>query len=477
MDKPIFNRTKIIATIGPASSDKETLLSMIQNGVDVCRLNFSHGDYEQHAQVAATIREINEEYGLNVAILCDLQGPKIRVGTFETEYINLVKGEHIYFTTDESKADDTHLYITYGNFPKDVAKGDRILLDDGKIRLEALESDNDKLVKAKIIHGGKLFPKKGVNLPSTNISLPCLTEKDLKDLDFVIDLEPDWIALSFVRESYDIIALRQKLENRQSFAKIIAKIEKPQALENIDDIIDTTDAIMIARGDLGVEVPIEELPLAQKDIVRKSIQQHKPVIIATQIMESMVSSPQPTRAEINDVANAVLDGADALMLSGETSVGEFPVEVIQNMQKIISKVEDSGRIFNVDNAVNHDSETFFSDALCKTAVNVSSSVQASAIVGMTVSGYTAFKLASFRPKAFIFIFTGNHKLLTQLSLIWGVRGYFYDKYVSTDETIQDVNAILEEKGYVKAGDRVINTASMPIHERGRSNTLKITIID
>ena len=476
MIKPVFNRTKIIATIGPASSSEEILTKMFMEGVDVCRLNFSHGAHEEHLRVMQTIRKINDEYGLNVSILCDLQGPKIRIGALDVEYIDLVEGEKFSFTTNKAKVKEGVTYITYQNFAQDVSEGDRVLLDDGKLVLRVTDTNRIDLVETEVVHGGPLYPKKGVNLPSTKISLPCLTEKDLADLDFILEHSPDWIALSFVRESYDILALRQILEARNCNAKIIAKVEKPQALENIDSIIDATDAVMIARGDLGVEVPIEELPMAQKSIVAKCLVKSKPVIIATQIMESMVSSPQPTRAEINDVANAVLDGADALMLSGETSVGKFPIHVIRNMQKIISKVEDQSTIYEKNVPLDKNSETFLSDALCKTAVGTSITSHAKAIVSMTVSGYTAFKISSFRPKAHTIIFTGNKKLLTQLSLIWGVWGFYYDKYQSTDQTIEEVNKILQESGFVDHGDIIINTASMPIKERSRTNTLKISIV-
>lgn len=477
MIKPVYNRTKIVATLGPASSDRETLTKMFIEGVDVCRLNFSHGSHEQHLEVIKTIRSINEEYGLHVSILCDLQGPKIRIGELPNEYVDLVEGETLYMTSDKSKQNEQTVFITYPEFAQDVNVGDRILLDDGKLVLEVADTNKKDLVTTTIKHGGKLFPKKGVNLPNTKISLPCLTEKDLADLDFILDHQPDWIALSFVRESYDILALRQILESRQSPAKIIAKIEKPQALENLDSIIEETDAVMVARGDLGVEVPIEELPLSQKLIVKKCLEKSKPVIIATQMMESMINSPQPSRAEITDVANAVIDGADALMVSGETSVGKFPVEVIKNMQKIVRKIEDVGDYFHIQHDADTNSPTFLSDALCKNAVDTSASVKAKAIVGMTVSGYTAFQLSSHRPHAFIFIFSGNKRLLSQLSLIWGVRGMYYDKYKSTDQTFKDVNQELKDKGFVDQGELVINTASMPINERSRTNTLKITIID
>lgn len=451
---------------------------MVVEGLDVCRLNFSHGTYDEHASVVKNIREINEENGLNVATLFDLQGPKIRVGDLGgSEYIKIGRGDEIFFTTDASKQDEKHLYITYQNFPKDVAEDEKILLDDGKIIMKVVETNRKDLVKAVVLHGDRIYPKKGVNLPSTNISLPCLTEKDLKDLDFVLTQDPDWIALSFVREASDIHQLREIIEKHNSPAKIIAKIEKPQALENIDEIIDATDAIMIARGDLGVEVPMEELPLTQKSIVKKCLKKARPVIIATQIMESMISSPQPTRAEINDVANAVIDGADALMLSGETSVGKFPVHVIRTMQRIIKRIEDHDSAFEYDEImVNTDSPTFLSDALCKHAVKLSGEINAKAIVGMTVSGYTAFQMSRHRPKAYIFVFSKEKKILSQISMVWGARGYQYNNFESTDNTFEDVNAMLRNRGLVDSGDLVINTASMPIQEKQRANAVKISSI-
>lgn len=475
MIKSTFNRTKIIATIGPASSDKEVLEQMIKEGVDVCRLNFSHGSHEQHADVISTIREINHENELHVSILCDLQGPKIRVGELEEDYVELIDGNVIGLTTDQSKESYHNLYINYEQFPKDVKKGDRILLDDGKLELKVVSSDSDSQVKAEVIHGGRLLPKKGVNLPSTEISLPCLTPKDLVDLEFALKNDADWIALSFVRKADDIRELKEIIRQRGRQSKVIAKIEKPQAIENIDEIIDATDAIMIARGDLGVEVPMEELPLLQKKIVKKCLAKGRPVIIATQMMESMIISPSPTRAEINDVANAVMDGADTLMLSGETSVGKYPATVIHSMQKIIQRLERQLKDYQKKRVLDYDSPTFLSDALCKNAVTVADGVNAKAIVGMTHSGYTAYQLSRHRPHAPIFIFSANRALLSQLSLVWGVRCYYYNKYVSTDQTFEDVNQLLRKLGFVEEGEVIVNTASMPIHEKHRTNAIKISV--
>ncbi|MBI3143106.1 MAG: pyruvate kinase [Bacteroidetes bacterium] len=476
MYKPIFNRTKIIATLGPASTNETVLRQLFLEGLDVCRLNFSHGLHAEHLASMELVRKLNQELGLHVAIMCDIQGPKIRVGQMPEGGMELRQGAVFNLTTNKDLVNEQTTYITYPDIARDVKKGDRLLLDDGKMVLEVVQSNNKDLVETVVVHGGQLKSNKGVNLPNTNVSLPCITDKDLEDLEFILDHNPDWIALSFVREAYDILTLRQILESRQSAARIIAKIEKPQALKNIDSIIDAADAIMIARGDLGVELPIEELPMAQKRIVKKCLVKSKPVIIATQIMESMVTSPQPTRAEINDVANAVLDGADALMLSAETSVGQFPVEVIRKMQRIIGRVEEELPIYNQGYLPQDGSPTFLSDALCKYAVETSQAVGAKAIASMTVSGYTAMKISSFRPKAHVFIFSGNKKLLTQISLVWGVRGFFYNNYVSTDQTIEEVNAILMANGLVFQGDIVINTASMPIKERMRTNTIKISVI-
>ena len=480
----IFNRTKIIATIGPASNTKEMLVSLANAGVNVFRINFSHGTHEEHKEVIDYIKQINEERGSNHAILADLQGPKIRVGKIENNGIELEEWDVLTITTDECVGNKDCVYLTYKNFPQDVRAGEVVLMDDGKLQFEVIETDGKKNVKVRTIHGGILSSKKGVNLPNTKVSLPCLTVKDLKDLSFVLKQEVHWIALSFVRSATDVFELKKFLQRHNSPAKVIAKIEKPEAIEDIDDIIEETDAIMVARGDLGVEVPVELLPNIQKAIVSKCIRASKPVIIATQLMESMISNPTPSRAEVADVANSVYDGADAVMLSGETSVGKFPVRVIETITKIIDEVEKDPSLYMASDGSNkwgnypgRESFTFLSDAVCFNACKISDNIDARAIIGMTKSGYTGYKISSFRPKAKIFVFTENKFLLNILSLVWGVKAFYYDRFVSTDETIADVLHILKTYGFVRKGDIAINTASMPIRAKARTNMLKVSVVE
>lgn len=467
------NKTKIIATIGPASASKEVLRTMMESGVDVFRLNFSHGSHEDHASVIENIRQLNDELKNYTAILADLQGPKLRVGVVEDDQF-LEVGNELVFTTNECVGNAKKVFMTYQEFPKDVAKGDRILLDDGKLVLEAVSSNRKDEVVAKVIQGGKLSSKKGVNLPNTKISLPCLTEKDLKDLDFIIQQDLAWVGLSFVRNAADIVELREILNKNGSKTKIVAKIEKPEAVWDITNIITQSDAIMVARGDLGVEVPLHHVPIIQKDIVQKSRKAAKPVIIATQMMESMISSLTPSRAEVSDVANAVTDGADAVMLSGETSVGKYPSEVVNTIYQIVTNAEAYGGIYHKETPPVVNNERFITDSVCYNSCKLAEQVGAKAIVTMTFSGYTAFKIASSRPEAWIFVFTSNHRILNMLSLIWGVKGFYYDKFVSTDHTIADIKYILKKKGYLETGDMVINIASMPIAEKGMSNMMRLS---
>ena len=468
------NKTKIVATLGPASDSKEQIRELIENGVNVCRLNFSHGQHEQVAKIIDRIREADRELGSFTAILADLQGPKIRIGEVENGAVNLEDDAEVTFTVKEQLSNTDKIYINYEQFPTDVSKGERILIDDGKLMFEIVDTDGKQDVKAKVLHGGQLSSKKGVNLPNTLISLPCLTEKDRKDLDFILTCDVDWIALSFVRKASDIDELRDLIKDAGQDIRIIAKIEKPQAIDNLDEIIDTTDGVMVARGDLGVEIPMQEVPLIQKEIVRKCQLQAKPVIIATQMMETMIENITPTRAEVNDVANAVMDGADAVMLSGETSVGKHPAEVIKAMYKILIEVESFEGIYYKEFEPDINQDRFISDNVCFSAVRLSKRTGASGIVTMTFSGYTAFKISSFRPKSHVFVFTGNIKLLNTLSLLWGTRAFFYDKFVSTDQTIDDIKFELKKKGYLDEDDLVINIASMPIANRGMSNMLRLS---
>ena len=471
-----FNKTKIIATIGPATYSKEVLDELVSEGTNVCRLNFSHGSYEEYDQVIRAIRDISKEKNINIGILADLQGPKLRIGEIEGGSIDLKEGERIIITSKELKGSNKKLYVNYPNLSSELKENDPILINDGKIRLRVQETHPEE-VTAIIEQGGELTSKKGVNLPNTGLSLPSLTEKDLNDLDFALKNQIEWIALSFVRSSQDIKDLKSLISKKRKKAKVIAKIEKPQALDDIESIIKVADGIMVARGDLGVEVPLHSLPLIQKRIVAKSRIHSKPVIIATQMMESMMQNLTPSRAEVNDVANAVMDGADAVMLSGETSVGKYPVEVIKTIYKIIDNAETYEDLYYKMNVLNLSSNRDISDSICQNAIKLARDTKAKAIVTMSFSGYTGFKISSFRPKANTFVFTANRPILNMLSLLWGVRGFYYNKFVSTDDTINDIMGKLENEGLINKDDLIINIASMPIRGKGKSNMLKLSRVE
>ncbi len=469
--------TKIVATVGPASNSYEKLLDLVKAGVDIFRLNFSHGSHEDHRQVIQHIRLINEQFNTHVGILADLQGPKLRVGKIKDEPLMLEDNDEIVFVNKPCEGTKEHIYMSYQQLAKDVKENEDILVDDGKIRLRVISTNGKDTVRLKVTHGGPLRSNKGVNLPNTKVSLPALTEKDLKDLDFILTQPVNWIALSFVRSPKDLKDLRSRIDAKGHPAKIISKIEKPEALARIDKIIKNSNGIMIARGDLGIEVPIEELPLIQKNIIQKCIQRARPVIVATQMMESMIDNPTPTRPEVTDVANAVLDGADAVMLSGETAMGKFPVKVVQTMTKIIDQIERN-KYYELRFPVpSPKSSTFISDVICFNAVDVAEKLDAKAITGMTVTGYTAFKVSSRRPKRKIFIFSDRMHMLATLNLVWGVQGFYYDKFTTTDGTIDDIIEILKSAGEVVPGDLVVNIASMPLQRRLRTNTLKVTEVE
>lgn len=477
-----MKRTKIVVTLGPASSSVEVIEEMIKAGADVCRINFSHGSHDNVQQQINNIRTANKKLNAHTAILADLQGPKLRIGVVENNAVELIAGKEIVITTEECTGTAERVYITYPQFPKDVKVGENILIDDGKILLKVVATNGKNEVRAVVSHGGILSSKKGVNLPNTKVSLPSLTEKDIKDLEFALAQNADWIGLSFVRSAADIIELKHRIKNFSlaAKAKVVAKIEKPEALNEIDSIIKETDALMVARGDLGVEVPMQEVPVIQKMLVRKCLEQSKPVIIATQMMESMITNISPTRAEVNDVANSVMDGADAVMLSAETSVGNHPAKVVQAMTKIIEHIEEESTIYNRDNAapeLNLHNDRFISDSICYTAAKMAQRTKAAAIITMTHSGYTAFKLSSHRPKASIFVFTDNQQILTTLNLVWGVKGFYYDKNISTDHTIADIKFILKKEGYIQTSDLIINIASVPLSEKGKSNMVKLSAVE
>ncbi|HMP29074.1 MAG TPA: pyruvate kinase [Saprospiraceae bacterium] len=464
-------KTKIVATIGPACSSREGLLSLVKAGVDVFRLNFSHGSHEEHLEVINRIVSINEEYGTHVSILADLQGPKLRVGAMENDGIEIAPGDILTFTNEKCIGTKDKIYMSYDQFAQDVNVGEKILVDDGKIVLEVVSTNKVNEVKLKVLFGNKLSSKKGVNLPDTNVSLPCLTEKDLIDLEFILQQPVNWIALSFVRKAEDILDVKERIAAAGKDMLVVAKIEKPEAIKNIKEIIKVTDCIMIARGDLGVEIPIEKLPSLQKMIIKKCIQKAKPVIVATQMMESMITNPSPTRAEVTDVANAVLDGADAVMLSGETSVGAHPAKVVEAMNAIILDAELHYEMMDKRTKPDPESDSYLSDVICLTAPKIAEEIGAKAIIGLTV------KISSYRPSAMIYIFSEKVHMLKTLNLVRGVKCFSYDKFTTTDETIHDTIEILKSKGILKTGDLAVNTGSMPLHKRFKTNTVKITIVE
>jgi len=461
--------------MGPASNTEERLEALIQAGMNVARLNFSHGEHAIHGQTIANVRKVDEKLGTHTALLADLQGPKLRIGELEGGQIDLVKGEELLIRTGKETGTSGVVYTNYMQFARDVKAGEPVLMDDGKLELRVLETDGKGEVRCEVVHGGVLKPRKGINLPSTAISLPCITEKDAVDLAYALEQDVDWIGLSFVRKAQDIVELRERIEAEGKHTRIIAKIEKPEALEDLDGILEETDAVMIARGDLGVEIPKQEVPLVQKDIIQRCMHMGKPVIVATQMMESMIEASVPTRAEVNDVANAVLDGADAVMLSAETSVGAYPVEAVTAMTDIIESMEGQDRMYYHERPpLSPEDDRFISDSMCYNACRLAKRVNATAIVTMTFSGYTAVHVSSQRPKAHIFMFTANKRVLAQMSLVWGVSAFPYLKMVSTDHTIADIKFELTKMGAVTDGDFVVHLASMPIADAGRTNMLKLS---
>ena len=470
-------KTKIVATLGPACSDREIMKDMMAAGVNVFRINFSHADYAVVEQNVKTIRSLNKELDYNVAVLADLQGPKLRVGVMQ-EGVELKVNDLFTFTTNNCEGTQEKAYMTYQHFPQDVKAGERILVDDGKLLFEVISTNGKDEVVTKVLRGGTLKSKKGVNLPNTNVSQPALTKKDVKDALFAISLEVDWIALSFVRTADDLDLLNKLIADNSTYKiPVIAKIEKPEALLNISKICSHCDGLMVARGDLGVEIPMEEVPLVQKSLVAQAKKARIPVIIATQMMETMIENQVPTRAEVNDVANSIMDGADAVMLSGETSVGKYPLEVIKKMRSIIEKVENSALIKMDTSSFNTVNERLITKTICQQACIMAENIDVAAINTLTNSGYTAFHISARRPHAHILAFTSNRRIMAMLNLLWGVKAFYYEKMMSTDATIIDINNIAKEKGYIDTGDYTISLTSMPIKEKGMVNTLRLTQID
>jgi len=475
-----FHKTKIVATVGPACDTYEKLLDLVKAGVNVFRLNFSHGNHEDKAKIIEHIRKINVAEPYNISILADLQGPKLRVGDIKDGALAIVPGDILTFTSREKVVGTKEkIYVSYPDLHHDVQVGNKILIDDGKLEVVVVSVSPDGDVKVAVTYGGTLLPKKGVNLPDTKISLPAMTEKDIIDLEFIIAQQCDWVALSFVRKVEDIIDLKRRLADKNSLTKVIAKIEMPSALEDLRNIVLESDGVMVARGDLGVELPVEKVPMAQREIIRKCIHRAKPVIVATQMMESMIDRVKPNRSEITDVANAVLEGADAVMLSAETATGQHPVLVVETMRKIILEVERTEYPYNreEDLVPQPHSPSFLSDAICYNACKLAKDANADALVGMTQSGYTAFILSSYRPKSPLYIFSKEKTLINQLSLSWGVRAFHYAEEEGIDDIIEDQHTILKERAFIKKGDVVVNTGSLPIEQHLPTNMLKITKIN
>ena len=471
-----IKKTKIVATLGPACSTRETMKAMMESGVNVFRINFSHADHKDVLERIKIIRELNVSLGFHVAILADLQGPKLRVGKMKEGTV-VTEGQEVKFTTDKIELGTADaIYMNYAQFPQDVSPGEQVLLDDGKLIFEVIETDKKARVKARVVQGGELKSKKGVNLPNTNISLPALTKKDIKDAVFAIKQDVDWIALSFVRHKQDVDDLRKLIQEHGKYdIPIISKIEKPEALVNIKEIVNASNALMVARGDLGVEVPAEEVPIVQKELVQRAKIARIPVIVATQMMESMIDGLTPTRAEVNDVANSVMDGADAVMLSGETSIGKYPVEVIQATRRIVVSVENSSLIQVPRKAPKNKNNRFVTKSVCYHAATMADEIDAKAICTLTNSGYTAYQISAWRPSASVLVFTSNPRIMAQLNLLWGVKGRLYEGCGSTDDTVKEVNAMAREKGYVKEGDLIINLVAMPLADRGKVNTLRVSM--
>ena len=473
-----IKKTKIIATLGPASSSFECIKSLIKEGVDVLRINFSHSTHKEAEKLIQDIRRISKSLSANTAILADLQGPKLRIGEVERN-TELLDGDIIIIMTGkEFKGNNKKLYLNYNNLAKDIKKGEKILIDDGKIILKVIEINKKNEIIAEVVQGGILSSNKGFNLPNTSISQPALTNKDIEDAIFSAKQNVDWIALSFVRHGADLESLIKLLnKNTNHRIPVIAKIEKPEGVRNIDEIMKYASGIMVARGDLGVEINAAEVPLIQKKIVNKAKKARIPVIIATQMMESMMKTLNPNRAEVNDVANSIMDGADAVMLSGETSIGEHPIEVIKTISQIIGKVENSDLIsLKHKHPTDFESERFITKSVCYHAAKIANDTKAKAISTLTNSGYTAYQISSWRPKTHVLVFTSNKRIVTQLNLLWGVKAFYYDSSESTDRTIEEINKIAVEKNILQKDDKVINLTSMPIEKKGMVNTIRVSKI-
>lgn len=471
-----LKKTKIVCTIGPASESKENLTLLMEKGMDICRLNFSHGSHDEHKVRIDRIKEVREILSKPVAILLDTKGPEIRTGKFAEPEVELVAGQEFTITMDEVLGDNKICSVSYKELVNDIKVGDRILIDDGLIEL-TIKSISGKEILTEVENGGIIKNNKGVNIPNVKINLPAITEKDKSDILFGIENDIDFIAASFVRKASDVMAIREILEeNDATHIQIISKIENQEGVDNIDEILQVSDGIMVARGDLGVEIPTEEIPIVQKRLIKKANLLAKPVITATQMLDSMMRNPRPTRAEVTDVANAIYDGTDAIMLSGETAAGKYPIDSIETMARIAVRIEStldyenilknrqSLKSITITNAISH--------ASCTTAIDV----EASAIITATTSGYTAKAVSSYRPKAPIIAFVNSERVKRQLSLIWGVESVLGNRVESTDEMFEQSVTLSLNQGYVNHGDRVVITAGVPVGKTGTTNLIKVHIV-
>ncbi|KON86771.1 pyruvate kinase [Sporosarcina globispora] len=473
-----MRKTKIVCTIGPASESVEKLTQLIEAGMNVARLNFSHGDFQEHGQRIQNIREASEKTGKTVAILLDTKGPEIRTNNMQDGAIELKAGENIIISMNEVEGTTEKFSVTYAGLIEDVHTGSKILLDDGLIGLEVTKIDRaNSEIHTKILNSGTLKNKKGVNVPGVSVNLPGITEKDAQDVIFGIEQGVDFIAASFVRRASDVLEIRQLLEEHNaSYINIIPKIENQEGVDNIDEILEISDGLMVARGDLGVEIPAEEVPLVQKKLIKKCNAQGKPVITATQMLDSMQRNPRPTRAEASDVANAIFDGTDAIMLSGETAAGSYPVEAVQTMHNIASRAETALDHKEILSNRSKDNEHNITDAIGQSVAHTALNLDVNAIITPTESGHTARMISKYRPKAPIVAVTSNDHVSRRLSLTWGVYPQIGQKASTTDDMLDIAVEESVNSGIVSSGDLVVITAGVPVGEAGTTNLMKIHVV-
>lgn len=472
-------RTKIVCTIGPATNTRVKIKELVLSGMNVARLNFSHGTHEDHAKVIEAIRSVAAEMGFNIPILMDLQGPKIRVGKMKDGGQVLVEGTYVKITPENVEGTPEIIPIDFPNLVEDAKEGDVVLMDDGLLELKIIKRNENRTLDAVVVVGGLLKPRKGVNLPNVDINISAMSEKDIEDLEFGLSKGVDFVALSFVRHPRDVQELMSRIRAKGSNAAIISKIEKPEALDFIDDIIEESDGIMVARGDLGIEIPNERVPLIQKMIIEKCQAAGKPVITATQMLDSMINNPRPTRAESSDVANAVLDGTDAVMLSGESASGKYPMEAVKTMSNICKNVElGTDRLYHTLEFKKPDwKEKQVVESISYACMRLAQFVDAKLIAVLTHSGTTARRIAKYRPNVPIIAFTDNMEVRRQLNLVWGVQSVKIDELYDTDTSVQVIETYLKEKGLLNSGDRIIIATGMPMSEKGRTNMIKVATIN